>query len=151
MREMKINGAVRIAIAAALLLGIVGVSIVVASQTGSRPPVDNYGDPLPPLAVHRLGTQRLRHGAIAALSWSPDGKVVASAAGNGFVNSVRVWDAVTGKMVGQVVHSFAAHSVALSPDGKLAVSIDQRGGLFVWEQPAGYVLKGRLMAPNAPV
>ena len=62
------------------------------------PPVDSHGDPLPPGAVLRIGTQRLRHGAIVAVAWSPDGKWVASAtSANRSAQSVRLWDSTTGQ------------------------------------------------------
>jgi RNA polymerase sigma factor (sigma-70 family) len=60
-----------------------------------RPGFDLRGDPLPPGAVARLGSARLRHGgAITDLAVSPDGKAVMSGGGDG---TLRVWDLATGK------------------------------------------------------
>ena len=85
--------------ALALLLGLLGGGTVlftrgrptpvegasppgVAAGEGPAPAVDRHGDPLPPDALARLGTTRLRHGqAACALAFTPDGKVLASTGG----------------------------------------------------------------------
>jgi RNA polymerase sigma factor (sigma-70 family) len=59
------------------------------------PGKDQQGDPLPPGALARMGTARLRHGdAIVALAVSPDGKSLVS---QSYDRTVRVWDLATGK------------------------------------------------------
>src|SRR5262245_43749873 len=45
--------------------------------------LDNYGDPLPPGAVERLGTIRLQ--AKGGFAWMPDGKSLVTASGG------RIW------------------------------------------------------------
>src|SRR5262249_33186641 len=56
------------------------------------PLADLYGDPLPGRGLVRLGTSRFRHGAgVAAIAYSPDGKLLATADWNN--NLVRLWDA----------------------------------------------------------
>src|SRR5205085_3234171 len=79
---------------------------------------DFFGDPLPPHARARLGTIRLRHGStINAVTFSPDGKTLAAAAQD---QSLRLWDAATGKELKRFVGSGgSAVSVAFSPDGTL--------------------------------
>ncbi len=73
--------------------------------------VDVYGDPLPPGAVARLGTIRLRDPG-RVITFSPDGKSLRS--GN------CVWDASNGKLISEMV----VGGSVLSPDGRIAL----RGG-----------------------
>jgi WD40 repeat protein len=89
-----------------------------------RPRVDLLGDPIPPHAVARLGTQRLRHGHfLIALAFTADGERILSA---GHDQRVRLWEVATGKELWQS-EEYAGHlrCMALSPDGKtVAVSGD---------------------------
>jgi WD40 repeat protein len=147
MRTLTITKALLVAI----LLGLSTAPIENRQSKTTNPLLDSHGDPLPPGVLFRLGTQRLHHGAIESIAWSPDGKWVASAAGLGFVNSARVWDAATGKLVSQCQHQAGGRTVAFSPDGKSAVSVDQRGALLVWEPATGNIMYGRLVAPGAPI
>src|SRR5262245_892153 len=75
---------------------------------------DLYGDPLPPGALARLGTLRLRmKDGAGAIALSPDGKAVA-AAGH---DAVRLWDAATGKEVRRFEGPFGSvWHLAFSPD-----------------------------------
>src|SRR5204863_119436 len=73
-------------------------------------------DRLPDGAVARLGATHFRHGErVAALAYSPDGKLLATAGGR----LVRLWEARTGREVaclsGPTQDLFA---VAFSPDGQ---------------------------------
>jgi WD40 repeat protein len=57
-----------------------------------------FGDPLSPRVLARLGTVRLRHGGsrIELVGFSPDGRTLISASEDGMV---RLWEAATGKEI----------------------------------------------------
>ena len=58
--------------------------------------IDRYGDPLPPGAVARLGTMRMRQDTIYAdhiTAFSPDGKLLAT----GSHQSLRLWELAPGR------------------------------------------------------
>lgn len=60
------------------------------------PKLDRHGDPLPPGAIVRYGTVRLRHGAdIQGIGFTPDGKFLCTVSGSD--DSVKLWDPVSGK------------------------------------------------------
>jgi hypothetical protein len=68
------------------------------AETKGEPRRDQYGDPLPPRAVARLGTVRLRPPVPASvLAFSPDGKTLASGGTDQVPDdhTVYLWDAVT--------------------------------------------------------
>jgi WD40 repeat protein len=103
-------------------------------------PVDAFGDPLPPGALARMGTMRLRHGSqIYTIAYSPDGKLLASGSAHG---ELRLWDAATGKLVQRFVDPFGSvfHVIAFSPDGELLAS--DKGGTFgLWQVSTGKKLR----------
>jgi WD40 repeat protein len=94
---------------------------------------DCYGDPLPPGAIARMGTVRLRHPGVLCVAYSADGSTIASA---GFNSTVHIWDARTGKEIRRFgkARSYGTPRFAVfSADGKLVATGDQhaRGGLTI--------------------
>lgn len=106
------------------------------SDKSQAPRLDRLGDPLPQGALARLGTNRLRHqGAVRCVAFSPDGKLIAS---GGDDNTVRLWDASTGKEVRCLKgHKETVCGLAFTPDGKTLLSTDQRNVIFFWDTASG--------------
>jgi RNA polymerase sigma factor (sigma-70 family) len=178
MRQMAAISILKIGLTSAVLLGVLGSGLAMmigqerhaaekvdlkkkadlprdkkhVPQAVPPPMVDARGDPLPPGAVLRLGTPRLRHGgAVISVVWSPDGSWIASCAGN-FDNCVSLWDAATGKEKLQFQqHKQSVTRVGISPDGKLAASVDVQKLLYLWETETGKVLGNRRLDSNSPL
>ncbi len=93
---------------------------------------DAYGDPLPPGAIARLGTIRLRHGGqIGCVTFSPDGQTLASC---GADNLIKFWDPETGKEKASLKgHTAIVWSIAFSPDGKTLASGSADETIKLWD------------------
>ncbi|MBI3865843.1 MAG: PD40 domain-containing protein [Planctomycetia bacterium] len=119
-----------------------------AQDAPGRPATDALGDPLPPDAVARIGTVRLRHAAeVSALAFSPDGKRISSAT---IWFDVGVWDAHTGQSLAfrrrrQEETLFRA---TISPDGSLFAGSIDMGELGVQESLSGKILHRFLGEPG---
>jgi WD40 repeat protein len=100
------------------------LTLVAFTAEAGSPRADLYGDPLPPGALARLGTVRLRHddnyGSLAVGS-SPTGKTIIATGGE---TSLRFWDAATGKLLRQVPGRYQYTSLRFSPDGKVLATHD---------------------------
>jgi RNA polymerase sigma factor (sigma-70 family) len=110
-------------------------------QSQAKPKgTDLHGDPLPPGALARLGSLRLRHGQqINAIAYAPDGKTVVSAGPGG---SLVLHDAATGKRLRSFGGEAAdAHGlsdvVAFAPDGKTLAAVAGPRLVRVWEVATG--------------
>jgi WD40 repeat protein len=106
---------------------------------------DLYGDPLPPGALVRMGTVRLRH-YYAAVAFAAEGKIVVSAGGNTGDLTIRFWEPATGKQTRRIELGVGPDSArAVAADGKtVAVVADEV--LHLWEAATGKELR-RIQVP----
>jgi RNA polymerase sigma factor (sigma-70 family) len=99
---------------------------------------DRLGDPLPPGALARMGSSRLRHlthmASLGALV-SPDGKTLLTTSEYG----VRAWSMTTGKLLYQIRDAFHFHPV-FSPNGKSLAMIDS-GVVYLRDPTTGRKVK----------
>src|SRR5262249_16627067 len=89
--------------------------------SGHAPELDLQGDPLPPRAVARLASLRLRHpDVVTALAFSPDGKTLFSGSAD---KSIRQWDVEGGKELRALPgHAEEVRGLAVTPNGKQLAS-----------------------------
>jgi WD40 repeat protein len=137
--------------------------IVAASAMGAEPSsllrTDRYGDPLPPGALLRLGTERLRLGTpVRSLEFSPDGTQLLTCGQDD--GRITLWDARTGKRIRQVAQLKPREALfaVFSPDGKLIAgggpadpmaplmnpqqnAAQVTGKVYVWEARSGKCLR----------
>jgi len=77
-------------------------------------------------------TQEKIGGVITILSYSPDGRLIAS--GSAKENSIKVWDVASGKIIGKLEgHEAATTALMFSPDGSKLVSSANDNYLMSWD------------------
>jgi RNA polymerase sigma factor (sigma-70 family) len=101
-------------------------------QQEVRPALDQHGDPLPPGAVARMGTVRLRSGnTVNSVAWAPDGKLLASA-GEGHL--IQLWDPTSGKEVARLPTLVnRVRCLNFSPDGKWLAVAGEHSAIHLWD------------------
>ena len=98
--------------------------------------LDAFGDPLPPGALARYGTIRLRH----------DAKAVAFLDNNTIVSvgsSIRFWDAATGRLIREHRHEKMVNpsTAAISADRKRVVVCHTDRFYRIWDIEAGHLIE----------
>jgi WD40 repeat protein len=90
---------------------------------------ETYPDPV--LTLHHSGKERHYSALVWAVVFSPNGKWIASAGGDGEIN---LWDAVSGTLLKSFHgHVGGATSLAFSPDGNTLLSGGLDAAVRVWE------------------
>jgi WD40 repeat protein len=104
-------------------------------RPAARPPRDALGDPLPPGAVARLGTDRFRHTqTVRSVAYSADGSRLVTASWD---RTVRLWDVKTGRELRRFAVPGGGSGAAVAPNGKLVVSGDMDATLIFWDAATG--------------
>jgi|GEM_PF-1928216 len=125
------------------LFGTACLFLLLAAPSRAEPPrTDDHGDPLPPGAVARLGTVRLRHivrdfSGAACVVFSPDSKTLVSGGDVG----LRAWDVATGKDLGWFPNVAAATAARFASDGKTLLTTDNNGSTRFWQAGTGNLLR----------
>jgi RNA polymerase sigma factor (sigma-70 family) len=151
----SVGGKVKAAALVLLMLGVVAVGAGLgggepsaplreearqpaAAEERVAPGKDQFGDPLPPGVMSRLGTVRFRHAnSIYSVAFAPpDGKAIATGS---LDNTLRLWDTATGKELARLGQQNGVKtvaqvvSVAFSPDGKMVASGSNEGTIRLWD------------------
>jgi WD40 repeat protein len=97
----------------------------------------------------KLRSFRASEDEVAALAFSPDGKLLASGEKEEWYSgshstrwdwTVRVWDASTGKAVLSIAQKRQCNSITFSPDGRLLAAASKYGSIRIWEVMTGQQL-----------
>jgi WD40 repeat protein len=114
----------------AALITLTASSATLLAQDDKTPSRDRHGDPLPPGAIARLGTTRLRHisSHIKDAAFSGNGKMLASV---GWDDRLHLWDTANGKELQSIPLELGLDpTVAFSSDSKM-VAVTSHKDVFL--------------------
>ena len=80
------------------------------------------------------------------MAFSPDSKTILT----GSTGTAQLWDAITGRAVGQPIHQGGIATVAFSPDGKTILTAGWDRAARLWDVPTG-TSKGPPMIHDGPL
>ncbi len=100
-------------------------------EKNEKPRVDQFGDVLPPDALARLGTMRLRRDdqSASSLAFTPDGLALVAARAR---NVVAFWNPTDGRPLHEFRHDKGVNFFTLSADGKLLVMVSA-SDIAIWD------------------
>jgi RNA polymerase sigma factor (sigma-70 family) len=105
-------------------------------QAAAAPATDRFGDALPPGALARLGTVRMRHAHAQRVVPLPDGRTLISF---GTSRTARLWDLATGRLLrefGPFPSITVGACPAVSPDGRW-LAVPSPEAVRVWDVTTG--------------
>jgi len=106
-------------------------SLGLLTQEAKERRTDPYGDPLPEGALARMGTTRLRHYQLQAISFFPNGDKIASAGTDGLI---RIWKVPDGTSIAILQgHEGTVASLSVSARGNVMASGGQDGTVRMWD------------------
>jgi WD40 repeat protein len=86
---------------------------------------------------------------VTAITYSPDGSLLASGCGGDVPCDVRIWEADTGSLRHILSgHSTGIHALAFDPSGRRLASGDKSGALVIWDVATGRILRRETVGPS---